>query len=80
MALYHFHIDDGTDRSQSKPVALESIKHARLEAVRTLGDLITSAPDIFWDSDGWRMTVTNNDHLTLFEIMIVATDAPAARR
>ena len=75
MPRFHFHSDgqrddDGTD--------LTSLKEAKCEAVKLAGRTICEEADEFWDKAEWTMTVTDGRGLTLFQLQIIGTEAPAA--
>ena len=53
---------------------------AKLHAVARLADALARAPKVFWDSDVFRMTVSDEDGLGLFTIELFATMSPAAGR
>jgi hypothetical protein len=41
--------------------------------------MICDEADQFWDKAEWNMTVTDDRGLTLFQIHILGTEAPASR-
>ena len=61
---------------------LPSDDAARLEAVRVLGELLREQPELFWAHECFRVTVTDDDGLTLFvlDLGVVTAAAAAARR
>jgi len=77
MALYHFRVEDGISRLTPDPVELGSVNDARIAAARTLGELIRDEPDGLWKNGLMRLTVADHADMTLFEILVVATDSPA---
>lgn len=69
----NFHI---TGDSSPTEVGFESIAAAKRSAMRFVADLIFEEDALsFWDRD-WAVTVTDDNDLTLFQISVVATDAP----
>jgi hypothetical protein len=79
MPIYHFNVEDGGPMIPCDGEELKDIAAAKCEAIKMMGRLICDAPATFWDDAQWRMTVTNQDHLTLFELCFVGTESPALR-
>ena len=79
MPMYHFNIEDGQPTLTCDGAELKDIAEAKCEAIKMMGRLICDAPATFWDDAQWRMTVTNEDGLALFELCFVGTDSPAIR-
>lgn len=78
MPLYHFNMND---ESPSDAVELDDTAAARCEALKLSGQLICEQhPDTFWDSGEWTMTVTDADHLVLFQLTLFGTEAPATQK
>ena len=79
MPRYFFHLEHVRvvkDRHGSEHSDLEA---AKLHAVKTVAGALAKEPEVFWDSDVFRMTVSERDGLVLFAIEMFATMAPAAR-
>ena len=74
MPRFYFHTDDGPDLEGQE---LESIVVAKCEAIRTFGKIVCDDAETFWDRAEWTMMVTDDRGLSLFQIHIVGTDAPA---
>ena len=77
MPRYFFHVHDGADYPDLQGTTLEGLTEARREAVRFAAALLGEQPEIFWASGEWRMRVSDEGDLTLFELRVLATDAPA---
>ena len=58
---------------------LEDDAAARTEAVRFSGQLLSETPDRFWSGEEWKMRVTDDRDLTLFELMFTASCSAAMR-
>lgn len=77
MHRYFFHVHDGEDYIDLRGTVLDDLAAARREAVRFASALLMEKPDVFWTSTEWRMRVTDDRDMTLFELMFIATDSPA---
>ena len=80
MSRYFFHLEHVrvvTDRKGSDHPDLDA---AKLHAVKTLASASTEEPQVFWDSDVFRMNVSDANGLALFAIEVFATMAPAGGR
>jgi len=82
MSRYYFHSEDGRRFPDEDGTELPSDDAARLEAVRVLGELLRERPELFWDHECFRLTVTDGSALTLFilELGVVTSPAAAKRR
>ena len=76
---YFFNISDGDSRSFPQCVDLSSIQDARREAEKMACAAICESSDRFWHTREWQLTVTDEGGLSLFSLLILAADAPAAR-
>ena len=76
---YFFHVADGDDYPDLQGTELENDAAARTEAVRFSGHLLSSTPDKFWSGQEWKMRVTDDNDLTLFELMFTASCSAAMR-
>ncbi|HEX8366523.1 MAG TPA: hypothetical protein VF603_14675 [Allosphingosinicella sp.] len=79
MSRYFFHIDDDMRAQDDLGVELETLAEAKCYAVRFAGQLICDAAGSFWDSDGWRLTASDETGLTLFMLQFNGIDAPVIR-
>lgn len=73
MPRYFFHVTDGSDISDLEGTVLENDAAARTEAVRFSGELLSDNAEHFWSGEEWKMRVTNEKDLTLFELMFTAS-------
>lgn len=78
MARYFFHTQTGTRSTDADGLELRDHAHARSEAVKACGEMIRDAPESFWDSRPWSVTVTDSAGLVLYEIFVDGVAAPAA--
>ena len=53
------------------------VSAAKRHAAKLFGEILVDNPQLFWDSDFFRMTVAKADGLVLFSLEMVATMAPA---
>ena len=77
MPRYFFHVHDGSDFPDLQGTTLEDDNAARIEAVRFSGALLRQGAENFWNGQEWSMRVTDEEDLTLFELMFTATCSPA---
>jgi hypothetical protein len=76
---YFFHVADGENFPDLQGTVLENDAAARTEAVRFSGQLLSAKPDKFWSGQEWKMRVTDENDLTLFELLFTASCAAAMR-
>jgi hypothetical protein len=77
VARYFFHLEHTktlTDREGSEHPDLNAAKR---HAVKVVADTLSSEPQTFWDSDVFRVTVSEADGLVLFTVEVVASLSPA---
>lgn len=79
MARYHFNIEDGAPGPDAEGIEMDSLASAKCEAVKLAGRAICDAAGTFWQEAQWKMTVTDETGLTLFELLIIGTEAAAGR-
>ena len=78
MPRYHFHSEDGHRLNDEEGTELPNVDAARIEAVRVMAELLRERPEMFWRHECFRMTVTDDDDLTLFVLDLSVVTAPAA--
>ena len=78
MSRFYFHTEDGRIQRDREGVELADLHAARFEAIRALGEILKERADEFWADGVLRMTVADDDGLTLFLVEVTATVAPAA--
>jgi hypothetical protein len=76
MPKYYFQVDDGASDPGGDGIELADLKAAKCEAVKYAGRLICDAHTSFWHMDDWRLTVANEDGLTLFTLIFASVDSP----
>lgn len=79
MPRYFFHVCDGEDFVDLQGTELADLTAARREAVRFAGSLLAEHHEKFWSTGEWRMRVADTRDLTLFELIFLASEAPATR-
>lgn len=77
MPRYFFHVQDGRDYPDLQGTELLDLKAARNEAVRFAAALLRDHADTFWASGEWKLRVTDDSDLTLFELLFVAIESAA---
>lgn len=77
MPRYFFHVEGHPD---DLGMELPTIARAKCEAVRYAGQLICDQAEDFWDAREFTLTVSDESGLTLFSLVLVGTEAPAAIR
>lgn len=78
MPIYHFTVDD---EREGEAIELENVDVAKCQAVKLAGRVICDEhADTFWESGEWTMTVTNAEHLTLFQLLLIGSDSPVLRK
>ncbi|WP_422396639.1 DUF6894 family protein [Sphingomonas profundi] len=78
MPPFYFHAYEGDEIRDGDGQDLPDICSVRRVAVAYAGDLLKEAGDTLFDHD-MRLVVTDGTGLTLFSILIVATEAPSVR-
>jgi hypothetical protein len=74
---YHFNISEGASGLAGAVANLHDLTAAKCEAVKLAGRTICYEAAEFWSRDEWILTVSDENGLTLFQLQIVGTDAPA---
>lgn len=77
MSLFHFHLSCGQDTLDEEGSELPTLHDARCHAVKMMAEVLCTAPERYWESEYYRVTVTDSTGLTLFMVEIVSTDAAA---
>jgi hypothetical protein len=78
MPLYFFHTQTDTRVTDDEGIELSGPKEARRQAITTVGTMMAHAPDGFWGSRPWVVTVTDAVGLVLWDIQVDGTASPAA--
>jgi hypothetical protein len=80
MPRYFFHIEHVKVVKDDIGAEHPNFSAAKRHAVKRVAEILDREPDIFWDSDIFRMTVAEADGLVLFTLDLVASMAPATAR
>ncbi len=78
MPLYFFHSQTDTRMTDFEGTELPGPKEARAEAISTCGQMMHDAPDVFWGSRPWSVTVTDSAGLILWEITMDGVSSVSA--
>lgn len=68
MALFFFHTQTDIRVTDTEGTEFPGYIEARREAIRTCGQMMQDAPEIFWGSRPWSVSVTDGTGLILWEI------------
>jgi hypothetical protein len=68
MALFFFHTQTDIRVTDTEGTEFAGYIEARREAIRTCGQMMQDAPEIFWGSRPWSVSVTDATGLILWEI------------
>ena len=79
MARYFFHTENGDRHTDEDGLELPDLAAVKREAIRTLGDMLRSRDDRFWESNSFRLIVTDDRGLILYVLDVSGVEAPAVR-
>ena len=79
MPRYHFNAQDGRCYPDEQGLELPDLDAAKAEAIGFLSDLLTEHGEEVWEADGWCITVTDDQNLSLFRLDASAIMSPATR-
>ena len=74
MPKFYFHTNGLEDR---EGLQLKSVQVAKCEAMKLAGLIVCDDVTDIWENAEWTVTVTDERRLTLFELRVLGTDAPA---
>ena len=77
MSRFHFHLTNTKDWHDEEGTELATLHDARCYAVKMMAEVLCTSPERYWESDVYRVTVADDQGLTLFQVEIVSTDAAA---
>ena len=80
MRTYTVEIANGVRPEEPYEVDLPDLSAARKEAVRLLGAMLTHEHEDFWATRDLQVLVKDESGLLLFELRVIAVDAPAVHR
>lgn len=70
MQRYFFHTQTDTRFTDVEGLVFATAAEARHQAIQTCGQMMADAPEPFWGSRPWSVTVTNFSGLVLWEIFM----------
>ena len=76
MQTFVFTVHDG-ELNEPFELALPDAHAAKAEAARCMASLLAEEPGQLWDPMGWRLSVSDHNGLTLFELYAWMSEAPA---
>lgn len=79
MSLFYFHTQTDTRVTDDEGTELDGPVEARRQAINTCGQMMQDAPEGFWGSRPWTVTVTDAVGLVLWEISMDGQSTPATR-
>jgi hypothetical protein len=79
MPRYFFHTQCSSRFTDEDGIDYATPVEARAEAIRSAGEMMRDAPEEFWGSRPWEVTVTNEVGLVLWELSMDGFSSPAAR-
>lgn len=78
MQRYFFHTQTDSRITDEEGTVLEGPIEARRQAISTCGQMMQDAPEGFWGSRPWTVTVTDSAGLVLWEISMDGIECRAA--
>jgi hypothetical protein len=78
MPRYFFHTEDGQCFPDEIGTELANLAAAQREAVKILGQLIKDDPDLFLQTEAFRVIIQDETGLTLYLIDVTGVRSPAA--
>ena len=78
--IFRFESDAGVHGRQSWSAELATVRDAQIQAIRTLGELLSEDGSQFWVEEEVSMTVSDADGLILFRLDLGAIRSAALRR
>lgn len=75
--IFQFESDAGVHGRQRWDADLSSVREAQVQAIRTLGELLSEDGSQFWAAEEVTMTVSDETGLLLFSLDLSAVKAPA---
>lgn len=76
---FFFNLAGAVYNPDKEGVDLPTLSDARVQAVRSAGELLKDQPQLVWMGEEVRVEVTDGNQLLLFTVIAAGVDAPAAR-
>jgi hypothetical protein len=78
MPLFYFHTQNDIRSTDEDGTECLGPVEARREAIRSCGEMLKDAPEGFWGSRPWSVTVTDHTGLVLWDISVDGSTSAAA--
>jgi hypothetical protein len=78
MPQYFFHTQTQARAIDGEGLELSGDAEARSEAIKSCGEMVRDAPERFWGSRPWAVTVTDTTGRVLYEISVNGHATPIA--
>ncbi len=78
MPRFFFHTQTDTRETDTEGMEISGPIEARRQAIKTCGEMMRDAPEGFWGSRPWHVTVTDSTGLILWEIYVDGTASASA--
>ena len=78
MDRYYFHLQNSHLERDGAGSDHKDFAAAKCHAVKMIAEALCDRPQTFWDSDTYKVTVTDGDALVLFSVEMISMMAAAA--
>jgi hypothetical protein len=78
MSRFHFHTEDGVCIADKRGIELADLEAAKRTAVQVLVEALHKRPQAFWETEAFRVIVSDHRGLNLFVLELSATMAAVA--
>jgi len=75
MPRFYFHTDGLED---TDGLGLKSVQVAKCEAMKLAALIVCDEVSDIWENTEWTVTVSDETHLTVFDLRVMGMDAPAS--
>jgi uncharacterized glyoxalase superfamily protein PhnB len=79
MPRFYFHMQTDTRHTDVDGADYDTYAEARKAAIQTCGQMMQDAPETFWGSRLWSVTVTDDAGLIMWEIQLDGQSTAASR-